>query len=137
VLTVVTGPPCSGKSTYVRQQAQPGDVVIDLDRIALALTVEDTADHDYPDHIRTVARRARIAAIDAALPLHAQGCRVWLIDAAPSKEQRAYYHRRDARFVSLTVTADVLAQRLAERPERNQLLVAQLTGVNAQVSASS
>lgn len=123
MLTVVTGPPCSGKSTHVRQHARHGDIVVDLDRIALALTSEDTGDHDYPDHIRSVARKARLAAINAALPMHAAGHRVWLIDAAPSKEQRAFYHRHHARFVSLTVTSDQLTTRLAERPERNRELV--------------
>lgn len=32
-LTIVYGPPGSGKSTYVAQQANPGDLVIDLDEI--------------------------------------------------------------------------------------------------------
>ncbi len=134
MLTIVTGPPCSGKSTYIRDRATHGDIVIDLDRIALALTSEDTASHDYPDHVRTVARKARISAIDAALIQHAAGQQVWIIDAAPTKEQRAYYHRRGARFIDLTVTADVLATRLAARPARNRHLVESLTGISAAVS---
>ena len=40
-LYVVTGPPCGGKSTYVREHAKPGDFVIDLDRLALAITSAD------------------------------------------------------------------------------------------------
>lgn len=34
VITVVTGPPCSGKSTYVRTHARPGDIIVDFDAIA-------------------------------------------------------------------------------------------------------
>lgn len=36
-VTLITGPPCSGKSTLARSLAQPGDVVLDLDVIAQQL----------------------------------------------------------------------------------------------------
>ena len=32
-VTLVCGPPCSGKTTFVRQRAQPGDLVLDADVI--------------------------------------------------------------------------------------------------------
>lgn len=54
-LTIVTGPPCGGKSTHIATHATPGDIVIDLDRIALALTTDDTTHHDYGTHIRYIA----------------------------------------------------------------------------------
>ena len=36
VVTLVTGPPCAGKSTYVRARARPGDLVLDQDVIGQA-----------------------------------------------------------------------------------------------------
>ncbi len=83
-----------------------------------------------------MARKARIAAIDAALIQHGAGRRVWIIDAAPSKEQRAYYYRRGAKLIPLTVTRSELAQRAALRPARNRELIAALTGINVQVGDS-
>lgn len=35
---LVSGPPCSGKSTWVRQRIKDGDLVFDLDRIKQAIT---------------------------------------------------------------------------------------------------
>lgn len=35
-VTLVTGPPCAGKTTYVSQRAQPGDIVLDQDAIGAA-----------------------------------------------------------------------------------------------------
>ena len=32
-VTLVCGPPCAGKTTYVRQHAQPGDLIADQDRL--------------------------------------------------------------------------------------------------------
>ena len=67
MLYVITGPPCVGKSTYVRERAQIGDVIVDLDRIALAITAESCPHHDYPNHIRRAAIEIRKTAVLAAL----------------------------------------------------------------------
>jgi predicted kinase len=32
-VVLVTGPPCAGKTSYVRQHAQPGDLVLDRDAL--------------------------------------------------------------------------------------------------------
>ena len=36
-LTIVYGPPASGKSTYIRERAEPGDITIDMDDIVAEL----------------------------------------------------------------------------------------------------
>lgn len=51
-LTVVIGPPAAGKTTYVLAHARPGDIVVDLDRLANALTCGGTDSHR---HIRAAA----------------------------------------------------------------------------------
>ena len=49
-VTVVCGPPCSGKTTWVREHAQPGDAVIDYDDIAQQLGSPRTHGHDHRYH---------------------------------------------------------------------------------------
>ena len=44
MLAIVTGPPCSGKSTWIRQRAGPGD--IHLDRGALPVAFDHAPRHD-------------------------------------------------------------------------------------------
>ena len=83
MLTVVTGPPCAGKSTHVRRHAQCDDIIIDLDRIALALAHEGTTHHAYPPHIRHIAINARAEAIRTALPL-SRDYNVWIIHMRPT-----------------------------------------------------
>uniref|UniRef100_UPI001555C9FB AAA family ATPase n=1 Tax=Mangrovicoccus sp. HB161399 TaxID=2720392 RepID=UPI001555C9FB len=45
-LTIICGPPCSGKTTLAEASAGPGDLVIDLDRIASDLSGEPM--HGWP-----------------------------------------------------------------------------------------
>ncbi|MFC3238240.1 HNH endonuclease, partial [Streptomyces nitrosporeus] len=48
VVTLVCGPPCSGKTTYVRDRAQGGDLVVDWDALAQALGSPHPWDHPAP-----------------------------------------------------------------------------------------
>lgn len=116
MVTVVTGPPCSGKSTYVRERARRGDVVIDLDRIALALTSEDTLHHEYDETIRALAVHVREAALRAVLGAAGQ-VTAWVIDSSPSPERRRQYRMVGAEIVALDPGIDVCLDRAsAERP---------------------
>jgi hypothetical protein len=102
VLTVITGAPCSGKSTYLGQHARPDDIVIDFDAIAQALGSRAT--HGHSAHIAAVASRAWLAAVCEAIAQHQAGRRAWVIDTAPTPNRRRQYEAAGARTV--TCTAD-------------------------------
>lgn len=90
-VVVVMGPPAAGKTTYIDQHAKPGDVTIDMDRIARALMpIAPEQSHDYPDHVRHMAIAARKAALHRAVRLR-EKVTVWLIHAIPSPEDLAEY----------------------------------------------
>lgn len=123
MIHVVIGHICAGKSTWVRQQARPGDVVIDLDRLALALTVEDTGHHDYPTHVREIARGVRWFAVDDAVRLHRRAdWDVWIVHAYPTDDDLARYRRLGAAIKIVEADAQTLrARAAAERPEAIRL----------------
>jgi predicted kinase len=114
MLYVITGPPCAGKSTWVRERAKPGDVVVDLDRIALALTSEDTPHHEYPRHIRKLAVACRTVAVGYALAYSRTGDS-YVIHAKPSGKQKSTYVRARAQFVELSAPIEELMRRAAEQ----------------------
>jgi hypothetical protein len=120
VIHVVTGHICSGKSTHVRQHAKTGDIVIDLDRIALALSVEGTDHHDYPEHVIDIARAARWYAMDKAVSLHRRGgFDVWIIHAYPTPTDLGIYRRIGATMTEKVSDEETLMARAnAERPRR-------------------
>lgn len=116
MITVVMGAPCSGKSTYVKEHAAPGDIVIDFDVLAQALGSPDP--HDHPKPIRMVAIDMRRTAIMSAIQQHSAGATVWIVDINPG-ERMALYKRAGAEIVTMTADRDELRRRAqAERPER-------------------
>lgn len=127
MIHIVTGHICSGKSTFVRDRAKHGDVIIDMDTIAHALTTTDTPDHDYPDHVRDVAMATRWHAIDAAVRAHAAGSfDVWIVHAYPEARDYATYRRMGAAWHELTAEADTLRRRAAlGRPDRSRRVLEQ------------
>ena len=72
MLTVVVGPPCAGKSTYIRRMARSGDVLIDYDALARALG-SDRA-HEAPPNVADAAYFAR--QVGAELPALAEYLRL-------------------------------------------------------------
>lgn len=113
-LTVVIGPPAGGKSTWVTARAQPGDVVIDMDRIAQALTAQGADLHRYSRQVRFVASQARRAAINEALK-YCGALDVYLIHTQPGTDQLARYAEHGAQVVVVDPGRDVVLARCAEQ----------------------
>ena len=113
-VTVVTGPPCSGKSTYVRNHAKPGDIVIDFD--AMAQAFGSPTPHDHSAATRHVTIMARRAAIAAALTVN--GADVWIVDCNIGRDRLRDYQRVGANIVGLDVDrAELHARAGRERPK--------------------
>lgn len=118
MLTVVVGPPAGGKSTWVLERAKPGDIVIDFDRLAVALSGHGADPHDHAPDVTAVTRAARTAAITAALR-HTGSTDVYLIHSNPGQQRMAEYRRLGANVVTIDPGRDVVRERCkTERPQR-------------------
>lgn len=116
-LTIVCGPVCAGKTTWVRQQAQPDDVVIDLDEIR-AKRLNRPISHGCSEGLSAAlnARNRRIK----ALAHEVRNVRAWLIVGAPTAAERnAWAMRlRPSRVVVMpTPVAKCLARLARRNPE--------------------
>lgn len=83
-IVLVMGPPAAGKTTYVKQHAGPGDVVIDYDAIAQALG-PGGGRHELVMQLRgkllTQLRRGEL-----------QAGRAWVLSCDPAADRRFPYH---------------------------------------------
>lgn len=120
---VVTGPPAAGKTTWTLAHARPGDIVIDLDRIASALTGTLDDDHRYPDHLRAVARAARTAAISAARHMPSE-VDTYIVHTDPGPDAMSGYRRDGARIVVIDPGRDVVMDRCRRTRPRTAAAVA-------------
>lgn len=117
-VTLIAGPPCGGKSTYLRTHAGPNDLVVDYDAIAVALQASGTT-HQQIDVHKHFIWEARDAVLER-LALGNHGVRAaWVIASAPKRKERDRYRRRyGAQVVVVTAPEEVCLRRaMSERPD--------------------
>ncbi len=123
MLFIVIGPPASGKSTWVKSRATPGDIVIDYDAIAKTLNPSGSKSHEHPAHIRAVTKAARSEAIRVAVELSDRH-NVYLIHSTPSVSLIDHYRRHGAHIIVIDPGKEVvLARAKQERPWRMQRVI--------------
>lgn len=90
-ITIVSGPPCSGKTTHVAKHASPDDMVVDLDTIMM--TLEPTYRHWSGGLDMALLHRAvRVRnALLGSLERRTTG-RAWFIVSAPTETERNWWH---------------------------------------------
>ena len=127
--TLVCGPACAGKTTYVRKNMRAGDLVVDLDALWSALsfgaTMHDTPESNFPFACEARDAVYRRIAQGSATPGH----RCWVIAGAPTSKQRYDIAQatRASRFVVLDTPAEVCIARLRASQDprpRNEMIVA-------------
>lgn len=107
---IVTGPPCAGKTTWVQANADPADVIVDMDALVAAMTNSD-ASHTAPSSlIWRTAMAARDAAVRKVLDRHsryvveningvATELDAYVIHAVPNRNQVDRYLDQGARIL--------------------------------------
>lgn len=89
-ITIISGPPCAGKTTYLNEHAKPGDIVIDLDTIQQGIQPgyqhwQGTMDSSLLN--RAIRQRNTILG-----GLHRlKTGRAWLIVHAPTEAERTWW----------------------------------------------
>lgn len=115
MLTVVTGAPCSGKSTFVREHAKPGDLVVDFDALARALG--SPVAHEHSPWACQVAATAWAEVVRLVMRRH-DGERCWVVDSLPTPQRRWDYGLAGAELVTMRVADPAVLHQRADADGR-------------------
>jgi len=108
----VCGPPGSGKTRYVDERRQPGDIVIDLDAIKARLSghhwYHPQSDIRLDDAIHERNQRLRALAYEKA------AVRAWFIVGAPARSEREWWAKSlgNCSVIVLDVAPEVCLERI-------------------------
>lgn len=111
MIHVICGAPCAGKSSYVKEHAKAGEIIVDADRIAEA--IGSGVSHQAEGACWDAALKLRESLIEYAKTTKANS---WIIHTKPSKSQLNEYKRIGAEVVVLDPGIDVCKQRAESRP---------------------
>jgi hypothetical protein len=93
-LTIICGPPCSGKTTYARSHRVAGDIVIDLDAICMKLKPGYQHWSTSRDDDVRLSLTGRAIKVRNQMLLHLANAKTgnaWFIVAAPTQEERDWW----------------------------------------------
>lgn len=121
-INIIVGPPCAGKSSFVVDNAQAGDVLVDLDKIAMALGSE--VSHSSYGAVKSAALAARSAVIE--IILSGVDSDAWIIDTSPRQEQINNYEAAGAIFYLLNPGLEECNKRADKdsRPDETKAAIA-------------
>ena len=111
---IVYGPPLSGKTTYVREQMERGDLVVDFDQLYAAISMCPM--YDRPDELRRPAFALRDCLLDQVRTRNGSWSTAWVIAGLPRKGERERLAARlGATLIYIEATPAQCRARLAVR----------------------
>jgi predicted kinase len=115
---LITGAPCSGKTTFARERLEPNDLILDIDDIWQ--TISGQPRYTKPNSVKSLVFAVR----DEIRDLIGRGAGSWrnafIIESLPSKHDRERaadkYKAHNVEVVTMDATAEECLQRLRENP---------------------
>lgn len=116
-VTIVFGPPGSGKMTYVRERFKWGDLIVDFD--ALYAAMSGMPIYEKPAPLAPFVCAARDAVIKRVLRPN-DVLRAWIITTEPNRKKRADLKRLlgEPEFVELKCSPNECLRHIEDDPNR-------------------
>jgi hypothetical protein len=113
---LVAGPPCAGKTAYVREHAELGDVILDADLIYSALTGGELYGRQPDASLWPIVWAARDGAMRELARQRFSSRSVWIVQTAAERAMRARFRATTgAEVLVLETPADVCKARASAR----------------------
>lgn len=108
---IVYGSPCSGKSSYVRDNMEVGDLIVDMDSIWQSVSGCDR--YTKPNQIKSVVFGVRDCLVDCIRTRRGKWSTAWIIGGYPYRAERERLARQlNARLIHIDTSIDECMNRL-------------------------
>lgn len=113
---LIYGSPCSGKSTYVKENFKPGDIVCDVDRLYAALCFNE--EHKEELYAQEVAKSLYTELLDIIRDRKGHWKNAYVVSLAntPEKVKAAMERVNADKAVFIDTPFEVCMERAKERP---------------------
>lgn len=119
---IVHGAPGSGKSTFVQDNMQPGDLVVDLDLIKQSLCM--SCNKETPDNLYAIAESIREMLYGMIERKEVNAKAIWVIALLPTRQQRkALASRLEAELIHVDEDIETCIERILKddaRPDKEE-----------------
>ena len=80
---LVYGAPCSGKTTYVADVAEPADLILDIDKLWAAIRADKCGEYDKPNELKNVVFSIRDNILDTIRTRYGKWDNAYIIGGYP------------------------------------------------------
>lgn len=116
---IVYGPPLAGKKTYTQERHWPGDLIVDIDAIFIAISRQPW--YDKPVGLLQNARAVQDVLLDNIKTRYGRWDRAWIIGGYPDRYKREKLaDDLGAELVFVEATREQCIERLRQDPTRNK-----------------
>jgi len=114
---LVYGPPNSGKTTFVRQQMKRGDIIVDMDQLYAAISLQPA--YDKPDNLFSNVINVQNLLIDHIKTRYGKWHNAWIVGGYADKHKRnRIAEATGAELVFLDVPKEECLLRLETDPDK-------------------
>lgn len=114
---IVYGPPCAGKNTWVKENSDPDDLIVDIDRLYAAIRCERCDQFDKPSAIKNNAFALRDTLFDNIRTRYGRWQNAYIIGGFPNKAERERLEAKlSASSIFINTPKEICLERAKTKP---------------------